>query len=79
MAEEPIAVLFRYDPETYDHSVDPLVGLRPDGTDPITWAHALKESIEDDFPGSIWAITGNQAAQDLRSVAMVRAVLGPDS
>ena len=48
---EPMAVLFGYDPETGEHTADPLVGLNSSGDDPITWAHGLKASVEDDFPG----------------------------
>lgn len=68
MSDAPIAVLFSYDPESGEHSADSLRGLHPTrGFDPITWAYALKESIEDDFPGRIWAVTGNDEALDLRS------------
>lgn len=72
----PIAVLFSYDPETGEHSADPFVGSHPDGSDPIAWAFALKESVEGDFPGRLWAVTGNQAARDLRSAALVESIMG---
>jgi hypothetical protein len=72
-----MAVLFSYDPTSGEHTADPLVGRHPSGMDPISWAFALKESIEDDFPGRLWSVTGNDAARDLRSEALVDAVLGP--
>lgn len=73
---EPMAVLFSYDPETGESTADPLNGLHPNGNDPITWAFALKESVEGDFPGRLWSVTGNDAAQELRSEYLVRSVLG---
>lgn len=73
---EPFAVLFSYDPATGEHTADPLVGLRPNGDDPITWAFCLRDSIEADFPGRVWAIASNDAAVELRSAALVDAVLG---
>lgn len=75
--DEPMAVLFSYDPATGENTADPLVGMHPSGMDPITWAYALKESIEGDFPGRLWSVTGDDAAQELRRAAMVKAVLGP--
>lgn len=74
---EPMAVLFSYDPATGESTADPLVGLHPDGDDPITWAFALKASIEGDFPGRLWAVTGNEAAQALRSEYLIALVMGP--
>lgn len=66
MTDEPIAVLFSYDPETGEHSCDPLVGRHPNGSDPISWARALKEDIEGDFsPSRIWTVGGNDAAHDM--------------
>jgi hypothetical protein len=79
MSAEPMAVLFSYDPESGEHTCDPLVGLHSSGMDPITWAYALKESIEGDFPGRLWSVTGNDAASELRRAAMVAAVLGPSA
>lgn len=74
---EPMAVLFSYDPKTGKSTADPLEGLHPStGLDPITWAFALQESVEGDFPGRIWAVKGNDAAQELRSQYLVRSVLG---
>jgi hypothetical protein len=52
MTDEPMAVLFSYNPKTGEHTADPLVGLHSFGADPITWAWALKESVEGDFPGA---------------------------
>jgi hypothetical protein len=76
---EPLAVLFSYDPTTGESTADPLVGLHTSGMDPITWAYALKDSIEGDFPGRLWAITGDDEAQDLRKQALIAAVLGPSA
>ena len=73
---EPMAVLFGYDPATGESTADPLVGMHSGGADPITWAYMLKDSIEGDFPGWLWSITGNEPALELRRQAMVEAVLG---
>ena len=73
---EPMAVLFSYDPETGEHSVDPLVGLHSSGDDPVTWALGLKASIEDDFPGRLWAITANDEARALRGDRLVEKLTG---
>ena len=72
-----MAVLFSYDPASGESTADPLVGLHPSGMDPITWAFALKDSIEGDFPGRLWSVTGNPAARELRADALVEAVMGP--
>lgn len=73
-----MAVLFSYDPETGESTADPLNGLHSSGEDPITWAFALKASIEDDFPGRMWAVVGNDDAQELRSAYLLRLVLPGD-
>lgn len=73
---EPLAVLFSYDPETGEHSADPLKGVHPNGHDPITWAFALKESVEGDFPDRIWSIASNDEAIKLRSDHLVKGLLG---
>lgn len=77
-AEEPMAVLFSYNPATGEHTCDPLVGLHDSGMDPITWAWALKASVEGDFPGWLWAVTGNETAHVLRGQRLIESVLGPD-
>lgn len=77
MATEPMAVLFSYDPTTGESTGDPLRGMHSGGADPITWAYALQESIEGDFPGRLWSVTGNEEALELRRKAMVDAILGP--
>jgi len=74
-----MAVLFSYDPETGESTADPLVGMHPNGNDPITWAYALKENIIDDFPGRIWSITGNDSARELRKELLIQSLLGPRS
>jgi hypothetical protein len=75
-SSEPMAVLFSYDPMSGESTADPLVGVHTSGMDPITWAHALKGSIEGDFPGHLWAITGDDEAQELRRQYLVESVLG---
>jgi hypothetical protein len=77
MSSEPMAVLFSFDPVTGESTADPLVGLHSSGDDPITWAFALKDSIEGDFPGRLWSVTGNDEAQELRQAYLVDSVLGP--
>jgi hypothetical protein len=75
--EEPMAVLFGYNPATGETTGDPLVGVHEStGMDPISWAWALHESIKGDFPGWLFAVTGNDAAKKLRGDALVKAVLG---
>ncbi len=61
----PLAILFSYDPETGEHSADPL-GVHSSGLDPVSWAYALKDSVEGDLPGRLWAVASNDEAQELR-------------
>lgn len=76
---EPMAVLFSYDPETGEHTADPLVGLHPSsGLDPISWALALRDSIAGDFPATrLWTVTGNDEAKELRRQGLIDAILKP--
>jgi hypothetical protein len=73
---EPTAVLFGYDSKTGQHTADPFVGVG--WADPITMAYALRERIEDDFPGWLWAVTGNDEANELGRDALVNATSRPN-
>jgi hypothetical protein len=75
--DEPMAVLFSYDPDTGETTGTPLVGIHDDGSDPITWAFALRDSIRGDFPEHVlWSVTGNTAAKNLRSDFLTDQIMG---
>lgn len=44
--------------------------------DPLSGAHAFRESEEarGDFPGALWAVTGNDAAVEIRSRTLLVAL-----
>ena len=41
---------------------------------PMLAAKALKKSCQDDFPGSLWAITGNERAKEIMVDARLAAL-----
>lgn len=75
-AMTPYAVVLTHLPETEQTFCTPFSGA--DYPDPLTVAHCFREAEEErgDFPGSLWAVTGNDAATEIRKRKLVLAVLG---
>lgn len=67
-----LAVLFTYVPSTGETMATPFEG----GDNPISKAHGLKASCEDDFPGAIWAVAGDEEAIKAMADARMEAILG---
>lgn len=66
--ENALAVVFIYVP-----SEDRCYHQTFTGDDPLTDAHAFMEAEEErgDFPGSLWTVTGNDAAAEIRKRALL--------
>jgi hypothetical protein len=71
---EPFAVVFTYVPSTEECFHTPFSGEHHD--DPLSFAHRFREAEEErgDFPGSLWSVTGNAAAKEIRSEALMRSL-----
>lgn len=78
--EKPLAVVFTYVPSEEHPTEGEVFYTAFDetarGGDPLSFAHLFRESEEKrgDFPGSIWTVTGNDAAAEIRSKNLLRAI-----
>lgn len=72
MSELPLAVVCTYLPETEEVFHTPFSGEHY--ADPLSSAHHFREAEEErgDFPGSLWMVSGNQAAIEIRSASMLK-------
>lgn len=71
--EKPLAIVFTYIPDPEHPTNGEVYYTAFDETarngDPLSFAHLFRESEEErgDFPGSIWTVTGNDAAAEIRT------------
>lgn len=74
MPETPFAVVFTYVPEEDRAYTTTFSGDTCD--DPLTMAHNFRRSEEErgDFPGSLWCVTGNEAATEIRKDSFLAAL-----
>lgn len=73
------AVVMTYLPDTEEVFHTPFSGEHFE--DPLGAAHAFREAEEErgDFPGSLWAVTGNEEAAAIRRDAVMVGLFGPDT
>lgn len=71
---DALAVVFVYVPSEDRCYHTPFSGEHHD--DPLSFAHLFMESEEEreDFPGALWTVTGNEAATQIRSDNLMRAL-----
>lgn len=76
MSDAAYAVVFTYVPDE-DRAYTTVFTLKT-SDDPLSLAHSFRESEEErgDFPGSLWAVTGNDAASEIRSKRMMTSLFG---
>lgn len=74
-SEIGLAVVFTYVPSE-DRCYHTPFEESDDCPDPLTFAHCFREAEEErgDFPGSIWAVTGNDRAQGIRTNHILTAL-----
>lgn len=70
------AVVVTYLPETDECYSTPFSGDSHD--DPLTAAHLFCNSEEErgDFPGSLWMVTGNDEANEIRKANIMASITG---
>lgn len=75
-SDTPLAVVFTYVPSEDRCYHTPFSGDQYD--DPLSFAHLFMESEEErgDFPGSLWTVTGNDAARKIRQNKLMAALFG---
>lgn len=73
------AVVVTYLPETEECYSTPFSAPRFE--DPLGMAHAFRDAEEErgDFPGSLWMVTGNDEAAEIRREALMVGMFGPDA